>query len=145
MSNYNCDILKVTACCRVEKHIRGLQKGKCSCVPVYNIIGLFCADDTEGVNSSIGGSKMCVLSWSSSKTPSWALTASQELTHTAETWSGVSEQMFLSCTIRDHVCYWTHSTCLMCEFTSVKTTTRLLFTSPRESNKCTVPWTNRFP
>ncbi len=53
-------------------------------VPVYNTIGLFCAEDTEGVDGSIGRCEVGVLSWSSSKTPRWALTASQKLTHTRE-------------------------------------------------------------
>lgn len=53
-------------------------------VPVYNVIGLFCADDTEGVDGSIGRCEVGVLSWSPGKTPCWALTASQKLTHTGE-------------------------------------------------------------
>lgn len=53
-------------------------------VPVYNIIGLFCADDTEGIDGSIGRCEVGVLSWSPGKAPRWALTASQKLTHTGE-------------------------------------------------------------
>lgn len=50
-------------------------------VPVNNIIGLFCADDTEGIDGGVSGREVGVLSWSSGKTPCWALTASQKLTH----------------------------------------------------------------
>lgn len=53
-------------------------------VPVYNIIGLFCADDTEGVDGSVGRCEVGVLSRSAGETPRRALTASQKLTHSAE-------------------------------------------------------------
>lgn len=64
------------------------QWGDCGCVtitvPVNNIIGLFCADDTEGVDSSVGGCEVGVLSWSPRKSACWALTAGQKVTHTGE-------------------------------------------------------------
>lgn len=56
----------------------------CVIIPVYNIIGLICADDAEGVDGSVGGCKVGVLPRSPGKTPCWALTACQKLTHTGE-------------------------------------------------------------
>lgn len=53
-------------------------------LPVYDIIGFFCADDTESVHSSIGRCKVGMLSWSPCKTSGWALTASQELAHAGD-------------------------------------------------------------
>jgi len=53
-------------------------------VPVYNIIGLLCADDAEGVDGGVGGREVGVLSWSSGEPARRALTARQKLTHTGE-------------------------------------------------------------
>lgn len=50
-------------------------------VPVNNVIGLFCADDAEGIDGGVSGCEVGVLSRSSRETPRWALTASQKLTH----------------------------------------------------------------
>lgn len=63
-------------------------------LPVYDIIGFFCADDTESVYGSVSRCKVGMLSWSARKTSVWALTASQELAHTGDgrqwskQWSG---------------------------------------------------------
>lgn len=53
-------------------------------LPVYDVIGFFCADDTESIHGSVSRCKVGMLSWSACKTSAWALTASQELAHTGD-------------------------------------------------------------
>lgn len=50
--------------------------------PVYDIVGLLCAQDAQGVYSSICRGQVSVLSRTSSKAAHRALTPGQELTHT---------------------------------------------------------------
>lgn len=65
-------------------------------VPVYNVIGFLCADDTEGVDGSVGGGEVGVLTWSTGEASCWGLTAGQELTHTGKKRGGVTKH-YLSC------------------------------------------------
>lgn len=53
-------------------------------LPVYNVVGLFCADDTEGVDGSVRRREVSVLTRSSGEASCRRLTTGQELTHAGE-------------------------------------------------------------
>lgn len=53
-------------------------------VPVYDIVGLLCADDAQRVDGGVGRREVGVLSRSSGETARGALTASQKLTHAGQ-------------------------------------------------------------
>lgn len=63
-------------------------------VPVYNTVGLLCADDAQSVDRGVGRRQVSVLTRAAGEAARRALTASQELTNAGGRSGTLSQKTF---------------------------------------------------